>query len=90
MPLFCLTLPATHGDPKPTAKQIAIAENTGRRFATVQSLIVAANDEASPLILSNMERTFGFAGAIPASDVSTRWLTWYDWLFQRNASENLK
>jgi hypothetical protein len=90
VPLSCATLPAIDGEPKQTTNQIATAKDTERRFAAGQDLIVADNDEALPVNLLIMERTFGFAGAMPASDLSTRCLTWHDWLLRTNASENLK
>src|SRR2546430_13598195 len=41
------------------------------------------NDDALPRTVFVMERTFEFAGAIPASDLSTGSPTGYDWLFRR-------
>jgi hypothetical protein len=85
-----VTLSARHDDPKQKTTQIVIAEKTGGRFARAQDLTVADNDDALAGTVFIMERTFEFAGAIPASDVSTCCLTRYDWLFQKNTPENLK
>jgi hypothetical protein len=79
-----------HTDPKQTTSQMTIAENTDGTLARVQRSILNDNDEALVLILFVMERRFGFAGAILATDVSTRCLVRYDWLCQWSASENLK
>jgi hypothetical protein len=53
-------------------------------------LTVAANDDALPVTVFIMKRTFEFAAVIPASDVSTCCLSGYDWLVRRSTLENLK
>src|SRR5437762_3334566 len=66
---------------KQRTSQIVVAEKTGRRFATTEDLTVAENDDALPITIFIIERTFEFAAAIFASDVSTCCLAGYDWLF---------
>jgi hypothetical protein len=85
-----VTLSAIHGDPKQRTSQIVVAEKTEKRFAKTQGLTVADNDDALPVTVFIMERKFEFAAVIPASDVSTRCLSGYDWLFRRSTLENLK
>jgi hypothetical protein len=81
---------AMHGDPKQRTSEIVVAEKTERRFAKTQGLTVADNDNALPVTVFIMERTFEFAAVIPPSDVSTCYLSGYDWLFCRRTLENLK
>src|SRR6266496_4692022 len=76
-----LKLLAIHGGAKQRTSQIVVAEKTGRRFAKTQDLTVAENDDALPVTIFIMERTFEFAAAISAADVSTCCLAGYDWLF---------
>src|SRR4029077_17336565 len=90
IPPSWVTLSAMHGDPKQRTSQIVIAEKTERRFAKTQGLTVADNDDALPVTVFIMERTFEFAAVRPASDVSTCCLSGYDWLFRRSTLENLE
>jgi hypothetical protein len=80
-PASGVMLSAIHGDPKQRINQIVVAEKTERRFAKTQGLTVTENDDALPVTVFIMERTFEFAAAISASDVSTCCLAEYDWLF---------
>jgi hypothetical protein len=61
IPPSWLMLSAIHGDPKQRTSQIVIAEKSERRFAETQGLTVADNDDALPVAVFIMERTFEFA-----------------------------